>query len=136
MAGDGGSEQDELAFLKTKAKEGKHWSLVSSTLLEESKLELRHVRHSHQLTDQGVPVSRWLNVTDFVTDWRQPKIARARRAIGPSQRSTCIILIDACRHNLPRIDLRSSRFVLTMKYLTNNLLEGLRAFRLCKSSTR
>ena len=43
LAGDGGSEQDELAFLKAKAKDGKHWSLVSSTLLEEAKLELRHV---------------------------------------------------------------------------------------------
>jgi anaphase-promoting complex subunit 5 len=43
LAGDGGSEQDELAFLKAKAKESKHWSLVSSTLLEEAKLELRHV---------------------------------------------------------------------------------------------
>jgi len=45
LAGDGGSEQDELAFLKAKAKDGKHWSLVSSTLLEEAKLELRHVRY-------------------------------------------------------------------------------------------
>lgn len=75
LAGDGGSEQDELSFLKTKAKEGKHWSLVSSTLLEESKLELRHVRHIHQLTDVGVLASRWLSVTDCVTDWRQPKSA-------------------------------------------------------------
>lgn len=43
LAGDGGSEQDELTFLKTKAKDGKHWNLVSSTLLEEAKLELRNV---------------------------------------------------------------------------------------------
>jgi anaphase-promoting complex subunit 5 len=50
LAGDGGSEQDELAFLKAKAKDGKHWSLVSSTLLEEAKLELRHVRRSLSLT--------------------------------------------------------------------------------------
>jgi hypothetical protein len=49
LAGDGGSEQDELAFLKAKAKDGKHWSLVSSTLLEEAKLELRHVRRSCQI---------------------------------------------------------------------------------------
>lgn len=48
LAGDGGSEQDELAFLKAKAKESKHWSLVSSTLLEEAKLELRHVSTSPQ----------------------------------------------------------------------------------------
>ncbi|EMC98164.1 hypothetical protein BAUCODRAFT_414981 [Baudoinia panamericana UAMH 10762] len=32
------SEQDELIFLKAKARETKHWSLLSSTLLEESKL--------------------------------------------------------------------------------------------------
>jgi anaphase-promoting complex subunit 5 len=33
-------EQDEIAFLKDKARENKHWSLLSSTLLEEAKLEM------------------------------------------------------------------------------------------------
>ena len=41
LAGEGGSEHDELAFLKQKAKESRHWSLVSGTLLEEAKLDLR-----------------------------------------------------------------------------------------------
>lgn len=36
----GGGEQDEIAFLKTKAREGKNWLLMSSTLLEEGRLEL------------------------------------------------------------------------------------------------
>ena len=34
-----GSEKQALAFLKSKAKEGKMWSLLSSVLLGESKLE-------------------------------------------------------------------------------------------------
>lgn len=38
--GSGGSEHDEIAFLKQKAKDGKHWMLLGSTLLEEAKLEL------------------------------------------------------------------------------------------------
>ena len=33
----GGSEGDEVAFLKQKAREGKSWGLLSSTLLEEAK---------------------------------------------------------------------------------------------------
>ncbi|KAI7351280.1 hypothetical protein KC320_g5017 [Hortaea werneckii] len=42
VGGDTG-EQDEVTFLKTKAKETKHWSLLSSTLLDEAKLEMyRH----------------------------------------------------------------------------------------------
>lgn len=41
--GSGGSEHDEIAFLKQKAKDGKHWMLLSSTLLEEAKLELYNV---------------------------------------------------------------------------------------------
>lgn len=53
LFGGGGGEKDEITFLKTKAKEMKHWSLLSSTLLEEAKLEMQrvsfllqqHVRH-------------------------------------------------------------------------------------------
>ncbi|TKA26215.1 hypothetical protein B0A54_16906 [Friedmanniomyces endolithicus] len=33
-------EQDEISFLKAKARETKHWSLLSSTLLEEAKLDM------------------------------------------------------------------------------------------------
>ena len=32
-----------MAFLKAKAKETKHWSLLSSTLLDEAKLEMYRV---------------------------------------------------------------------------------------------
>jgi len=32
-----------VAFLKAKAKETKHWSLLSSTLLDEAKLEMYRV---------------------------------------------------------------------------------------------
>ncbi|KAK4540630.1 hypothetical protein LTR36_009061 [Oleoguttula mirabilis] len=40
LGGAGGGEQDEIVFLKAKAKETKHWSLLSSTLLDESKLDM------------------------------------------------------------------------------------------------
>ncbi|KAI5357428.1 Putative tetratricopeptide-like helical domain superfamily, anaphase-promoting complex subunit 5 [Septoria linicola] len=36
----GGGEHDEIAFLKTKARESKNWLLLSSTLLEEGRVEL------------------------------------------------------------------------------------------------
>ncbi|PPJ57435.1 hypothetical protein CBER1_04379 [Cercospora berteroae] len=36
----GGGESDEIAFLKTKARDSKNWLLLSSTLLEEGRLEL------------------------------------------------------------------------------------------------
>ncbi|RMY67274.1 hypothetical protein D0863_07903 [Hortaea werneckii] len=39
VGGDTG-DQDEVTFLKTKAKETKHWSLLSSTLLDEAKIEM------------------------------------------------------------------------------------------------
>lgn len=38
-----GSEKDGLAFLRTKAKEGRMWSLLSTTLLSEAKVELSKV---------------------------------------------------------------------------------------------
>lgn len=38
--GSNGGEQDEIDFLKQRAKEGKHWMLLSSTLLEEGRMEL------------------------------------------------------------------------------------------------
>lgn len=37
-------EHDEIAFLKARAKDTKHWSLLSSTLLEEAKLDMYTVR--------------------------------------------------------------------------------------------
>ncbi|EME38918.1 hypothetical protein DOTSEDRAFT_75580 [Dothistroma septosporum NZE10] len=40
ISGIGGGEHDEVTFLKQKAREGKHWMLLSSTLLEEAKLEM------------------------------------------------------------------------------------------------
>lgn len=36
----GSTEHEEIAFLKAKAREGKHWSLLSGTLLEEAKMEM------------------------------------------------------------------------------------------------
>lgn len=51
IAGEGRNEQEELAFLKTKAREGKHWSLMSSTLLEEAKMEMRYVRMNADCLD-------------------------------------------------------------------------------------
>lgn len=42
--GSGGGEHDEIAFLKQKARDGKHWVLLSNTLLEEAKLEMFNVR--------------------------------------------------------------------------------------------
>lgn len=38
--GSGGGQQDEITFLKEKAKAGKHWMLLGTTLLEEAKLEM------------------------------------------------------------------------------------------------
>lgn len=43
LVGGGGGELDEIAFLKAKARETKNWSLLSSTLLEEAKLEMYSV---------------------------------------------------------------------------------------------
>lgn len=39
-----GNEKEGLAFLKAKAKETEMWSLLSTTLLSEAKLELQNVR--------------------------------------------------------------------------------------------
>ena len=36
----GNDERDEIAFLKARAREGKNWALLSSTLLEEARVEL------------------------------------------------------------------------------------------------
>lgn len=38
-----GNEKEGLAFLKAKAKETEMWSLLSTTLLSEAKLELQNV---------------------------------------------------------------------------------------------
>jgi anaphase-promoting complex subunit 5 len=43
LVGGGNSDQDEIAFLKAKAREGRVWSLLSSTLLEEAKGEMYSV---------------------------------------------------------------------------------------------
>ncbi|TKA52299.1 hypothetical protein B0A55_11503 [Friedmanniomyces simplex] len=40
LLGGPAGEQDEISFLKAKARETKHWSLLSSTLLEEAKLDM------------------------------------------------------------------------------------------------
>lgn len=65
LAGEGGSEQDELAFLKTKAKDGKHWNLVSSTLLEEAKLELRNVSLKFSSCSQKIK-PQWTRANRFL----------------------------------------------------------------------
>ena len=41
-----GSEKEGLAFLQAKAKETEMWSLLSTSLLSEAKLELQNVNHS------------------------------------------------------------------------------------------
>lgn len=38
-----GNEKEGLAFLKAKSKETEMWSLLSTTLLSEAKLELQNV---------------------------------------------------------------------------------------------
>ncbi|KXT10657.1 hypothetical protein AC579_6348 [Pseudocercospora musae] len=38
--GSNGGEQDEIDFLKRRAREGKHWMLMSSTLLEEGRMAM------------------------------------------------------------------------------------------------
>ncbi|CZT15135.1 uncharacterized protein RCC_01027 [Ramularia collo-cygni] len=40
VVGSNAGERDEVQFLKTKAREGRHWMLLSSTLLEEARLEM------------------------------------------------------------------------------------------------
>lgn len=47
MVGSHGGERDEVQFLKTKAREGRHWMLLSSTLLEEARLEMFNVSQSY-----------------------------------------------------------------------------------------
>lgn len=44
-----GNEKEGLAFLKAKAKETEMWSLLSTTLLSEAKLELQNVRQLYHL---------------------------------------------------------------------------------------
>ncbi|RMY53982.1 hypothetical protein D0865_04965 [Hortaea werneckii] len=61
VGGDTG-DQDEVAFLKTKAKETKHWSLLSSTLLDEAKIEMyRHGSTAKAL--EHIVQSSFLNST-------------------------------------------------------------------------
>lgn len=45
-----GSEREALAFLKIKARESEMWSLLSTTLLSEAKLELQNVYHPSSLS--------------------------------------------------------------------------------------
>nr|POE62527.1 anaphase-promoting complex subunit 5 [Quercus suber] len=49
--------QDEIAFLKSKSKETKNWSLMSSTLLEEAKLEMyangNNIKFAEQILQSG-----------------------------------------------------------------------------------
>ena len=40
LGGSGEGSNEEIAFLKNKAREGRNWSLLSSTLLEEAKVEM------------------------------------------------------------------------------------------------
>ncbi len=47
LLGGAAGEQDEISFLKAKARETKHWSLLSSTLLEEAKLDMYMVLDMH-----------------------------------------------------------------------------------------
>ncbi|KAK0863149.1 APC5 protein [Friedmanniomyces endolithicus] len=47
LLGGAAGEQDEISFLKAKARETKHWSLLSSTLLEEAKLDMYTVPNMH-----------------------------------------------------------------------------------------
>lgn len=49
MVGGGGGEQDEIAFLKDKAKSGRNWMLLSTTLLEEAKVEMFRVCQAPRL---------------------------------------------------------------------------------------
>lgn len=46
VLGGSGNEQDEVRFLKLKAKESKNWVLMSSALLEEAKLDMCSVRQT------------------------------------------------------------------------------------------
>ena len=44
LVGTGSGQQDEIEFVKAKARDGKHWALMSSTLLEEAKMDMYSVR--------------------------------------------------------------------------------------------
>ncbi|KAK4966472.1 APC5 protein [Elasticomyces elasticus] len=48
LLGGAAGEHDEISFLKGKARETKHWSLLSSTLLEEAKLDMYTVFAVHK----------------------------------------------------------------------------------------
>jgi len=41
--GGGRNDQDEIHFLKTKAREGRNWALLSQTLMEEGRGEMTRV---------------------------------------------------------------------------------------------
>ncbi|TKA76199.1 hypothetical protein B0A49_03042 [Cryomyces minteri] len=57
-----GSERDGIAFLKSKAREGRLWSLLSSTLLSEAKLELS-IGENVSKAFEHILQSSYLNVT-------------------------------------------------------------------------
>ncbi len=65
IGGDAAAARDEIAFLKTKARDGKHWGLLSSTLLEEARVAVEIVRHITRIRDRtdmtsaATPHWRW-----------------------------------------------------------------------------
>ncbi|KAK1093363.1 APC5 protein [Friedmanniomyces endolithicus] len=66
LLGGAAGEQDEITFLKAKARETKHWSLLSSTLLEEAKLDMYTVSDMY-------PKPRSEAVTDHFQTGSTPK---------------------------------------------------------------
>ena len=76
-----GSEKEGLAFLQAKAKETEMWSLLSTSLLSEAKLELQNV--NHRLVE---PNLRLISPADDCCTGREHSVhVRAYRQSGISQ---------------------------------------------------
>jgi anaphase-promoting complex subunit 5 len=76
-----GSEKEGLAFLQAKAKETEMWSLLSTSLLSEAKLELQNV--SHNLAELFL---RLISLADHLSDRARALLLRS--SISSSQRTS------------------------------------------------
>jgi anaphase-promoting complex subunit 5 len=94
VVGSSRDEQDEITFLKTKARDSKHWVLLSSTLLEEARFEMFSVSRSTENTHRSV-------LTTSVGRESQPCL-RAHRTSRVPQHTTQLTLPRTRRITLPR----------------------------------
>ena len=104
LVGGGNSDQDEITFLKSKARDSKHWSLMSSTLLEEAKMDMYSVCPSPRTL-----MSMNFALTRDYPEWKLRQSLRTHSAGIVSRRPTRPANPHASFNALPRREFRSSR---------------------------